>query len=661
MKRLRIFGILSIAIILSLLVLAAPASPAFAATISISPTSGKIGDSVTVTGYDFTTYATNENYEYWAEIYFAEDNASITTDSIDTNVRTYELVGESDDPIDEDGDFIGSFNVPSRLAGYSGTTYDEDVVPGTYYVYITIRRVDQDTSDELYYTTLKGKANFTVTAAGTLDPLSPTSGKAGSDVLISGSGFTASAAIIFKFDSTTLGVKSGDTATRNSGIFISTVTIPAGATAGAHTIYVTISGITVNATFTVTASAALDPLSPATGKAGSEVIISGANFPASTVLVIKFDTTTLTPTSGHTSTTSGGLFLSTVIIPTSATAGAHTITVTADTSSVTATFTVTATAALSDLVPATGAPGTDVIVSGANFMASYPIIFQFDDTNLTPKSGDLNTNTAGIFTSIISVPANATAGDHVITVTVGSTVLTKTFTVTGAPPPENAVLSINTSGDFIGAQIGIGGAGFTPGANVTFKYDDMVVASVTADANGLVQKIFNAPPSMHGVHTITVSDGIHTGTTTFTVESEAPPAPPPLAPEAGKKLEPPITFDWTEVNDESKPVTYDFQIATDEDFTADSIVLKEDGLDESQFVYEEMKGLELATQDAPYYWRVRAVDAAFNESEWSDASDFYISPPGSFPKWALYLIIAVGAVFLFGIGFWLGRRTAFYY
>jgi hypothetical protein len=74
-----------------------------------------------------------------------------------------------------------------------------------------------------------------------------------------------------------------------------------------------------------------------------------------------------------------------------------------------------------------------------------------------------------------------------------------------------------------------------------------------------------------------------------------------------------------------------------------------------------MEELKLATQEDPYFWRVKAVDAAFNDSDWSDTGEFFISPPFSFPKWALYLIIGVAAVFLFVIGFWIGRRTAFYY
>ncbi len=664
MKSSRILKLCGIAVIFSLLAVAVMALPAMAAaTIDLSPSSGEIGRTVNIVGDGFT--ASTTTYDRYAEIYFAADSASITVDEIGVDVNTYKLVAE--EPIDQDGYFETSFTVPSSL---NEGTDDETVAAGTYYVYVTLYSYNNDTDEETYSYTIRAEDTFTVTGgAGVLDPLSPTSGKAGTDVIVSGSGFTASTAITFRFDSTVLAVKSGDSATRTSGIFISTLTIPATATAGTHSISVTVSGTTVSATFTVTASAALDPLVPTTGAAGSDVGISGANFPASTVLVFKFDTTTLTPKSGTDATTrASGVFISTITIPASATAGAHTITVTAGTSTASATFTVTASAALNSLVPATGAAGTDVTVTGANFLASYPIIFKFDTTTLTPKAGDVNTNTAGSFNSILTIPASAAAGAHNISVTVGTVTLTAVFTVEGTQPPPttpppagNAVLSINTSGDSIGSQIGIGGAGFTPGATVTFKYDNVTVATATADGTGLVTTIFLAPPSMHGEHIITVSDGTKSATTKYTVEAEAPPAPPLVLPEDGDKVESPITFDWTDVEDDSVPVTYDFQIAIDKDFDANSIVLEETALKDSKFTYKESATLKLEMQEEPYYWRVRAVDAAVNQSKWSDNREFLISPPFSFPKWALYLIIGVAALLLFVIGFWIGRRTAFYY
>jgi hypothetical protein len=661
MKYARIIKVFTIALVMSLLMLAIPALPALAVNdIELSPTSGAIGDTIDVNGENFSAYDTDENNEYWAEIYFAKDSVALNTDIED--LYSYHWVAESDDPIDEDGDFDTSFEIPERLTHGSN---DIDVTAGTYYVYVTILKINLSSGDESYYS-IKSKVTFTITTVGTIDSISPTSGPAGTDVQVIGSGFTASSVITFRFDSQTLTPKSGHTVTLSNGVFVSTITIPSGVTAGVHNINVTVGGTTVSKSFTVTASAALDPLSPAAGKAGIDVAVSGANFPASSAITFKFDTTTLTPTSGSTTTTSGGMFLSAITIPASATAGAHTIAVTVGTKTASATFTVTASAALAPLVPTSGPTGTDVTVSGANFMVSYPIIFTLDDVTLSPTSGDVNTSTAGSFSTVITIPASATAGEHTISVTVGSTVLTAPFTVTeeggpGPGQPSQAVLSINTGGDFIGAQIGIGGAGFTPGANVTIMYDTEEVASVLADARGMVTVIFDAPPSQAGEHIITVSDGTSIGTTTFTVESTAPDTPPPLLPQMGSKEKFPLTFDWQDVTDISRPVTYTLQIATDEDFTADSLVLEKTAIEASEYTLSEKDELKLEGQEGAYYWRVRSLDAASNASPWTGPGEFYIGTPFSFPGWALYTILSVAGIFLFLLGLWVGRRTAFYY
>ncbi len=59
----------------------------------------------------------------------------------------------------------------------------------------------------------------------------------------------------------------------------------------------------------------------------------------------------------------------------------------------------------------------------------------------------------------------------------------------------------------------------------------------------------------------------------------------------------------------------------------------------------------------PYYWRVRAVDAASNESAWSAVRDFTISGP-MLPAWVVYVLIGIGGLLLLILGMVLGRRNA---
>ena len=169
------------------------------------------------------------------------------------------------------------------------------------------------------------------------------------------------------------------------------------------------------------------------------------------------------------------------------------------------------------------------------------------------------------------------------------------------------------------------------------------------------------PTSKSGDHTITASDGTNTLELTFTVETDAPGIPAPLLPAMGAELKPPVSFDWKDVTDESPPITYTLQIATNRDFDASSIVLEKTGLTESEYTLTEKEALELAGDEAAYYWRVRAIDAASNEGAWTGAGQFYVKASFGIPSWALYTLIALGGLLLFVIGYLLGRRTAYYY
>ena len=307
------------------------------------------------------------------------------------------------------------------------------------------------------------------------------------------------------------------------------------------------------------------------------------------------------------------------------------------------------------------------------YFNAYPV------ETLSPVIAD----TSGTFSASFLVPEGLNAGVYQVEADDGTNLAVASFTLNVAPPIEPTpepeptpptepeptppstslpILSISTSGDTVGSSIGIGGAGFTPAATVTIMYDDEEIATATADAGGQVMSLFTAPPSTHGEHIITVSDGTNTNTVTYTVESVAPETPPPLLPEMGVKLKSPGTFDWEDITDDSMPVTYVLQIATDDDFSEASMVMEITDIELSTYTLTEAEELKLAGSQDALYWRVQAVDAASNESEWTGAGEFYSGGgSGSFPSWALYTLLGIGAVLIFGIGYWLGRRTAFYY
>jgi hypothetical protein len=634
MKHNKILRILGIALILSLLMTVSIAAPASAATTLLSPASGTIGTSITLIGSGFA--ATTSYY-----VYFSNQLAT-TGQSIGTQVTVFQTVSATNS--DASGVINTAFPIPSAMT----STGSVAVTPAIYYIYVVV----PTTNIIVAVSALTVIGNPAIT-------LSPTTGTAETSVTITGSGFTPSSVLAFRFDTTTVSPTAGVTASSTTGAFSSTITVPTGTTAGAHTITVTAGTNTATATFTVTASASLDTLSPATGEAGTDVVITGSNFPVSTALVFKYDTTTLTRKSGDSATRTSGIFITTVTIPTNATAGAHTITATAGAINATATFTVTSSATLDELSPNSGRAGTDVTISGSHFTAGTTLVIKIDDVAITPKSGDTATIANGSFSTVITIPATATVTAHTISVTVGSNTESKTFTVTASPSSVN----ISANSDAIGSTLVIYGQSFLPGTAVTITYDGVTIGTRNTDASGyFISDPFKVPAGIHGNHTIIVTDGVNSKSSTFTVESTAPQIPTPLVPAMGASLKSPYLFDWADVTDVSAPVSYELQIATAADFSTNSIVLTKTALKESQYNLTEAEATPLSSGNGiSYYWRERAIDAASNASGWTGAGQFNIPKPFDFVGWPLYLTMGVGAVVFFLLGLWLGRRSAFSY
>jgi len=81
-------------------------------------------------------------------------------------------------------------------------------------------------------------------------------------------------------------------------------------------------------------------------------------------------------------------------------------------------------------------------------------------------------------------------------------------------------------------------------------------------------------------------------------------------------------------------------------------------LAESEYTLTEGEKLSAVKKEAPYYWRVKAIDSEDNESEWSAGGSFYVG--FTMPGWITYLLIGFGVIFIGFLAFWLGRRTAYY-
>ncbi len=547
MKYTKILRILGSALILSLLMVAIPATPALAYDIEIDPDKGEIGDRIDITGEDFLP-STDDDEEF-ADIYFALDEAD-SGDDIDDEVETYKLlrtvrVGYEDES--DEGEFDTTFTVPDEL---NDGDDDEDVEPGTYYIYAT----------RYNSTRIRAVAEFTVTGAGEIR-IDPDEGPVGTEVEISGTDFGDSEDIIVEYDDDEIDIEGGDEDTNSSGEFDTIIFIPE-STAGNHTIKVL------------------------GDESGSEAT----------------DTFTVEPE----------------------------ITI----------------------FPAEASVDATATVSGTGFDNRSDITIHLDGDKVTTETTDSD----GSFEATFNVPAVASGIYDVEAFDEEDNSATVEFTI-GA-----TTVNLSPATGHVDTEVTVSGTGYTAGTAITVKYDDTEVATATAKTDGSFSATFKVPVSKYGEHSVTTSDGTTAKQFTFTMESEAPPTPQPLLPEMGVKAEQPVQFDWEDVTDDSLPVTYSLQIASRQDFAANSIVLEKTDLTESEYTLTKAEQLEPVSKDEPYYWIVKAIDGASNESQWTGTGIFYVgaSLGLDMPSWIIYLLLGVGGVVIGIIGFWLGRRTAYY-
>jgi len=408
-------------------------------------------------------------------------------------------------------------------------------------------------------------------------------------------------------------------------------------------------------------------LSEDNGPVDIEVEITGEEFTAEENITIEYDGEEIDIAGGDDETDDDGEFVSSIFIPES-TAGDHTITVIISGNEVEADFTVEPEIVLS---PTSGEAETAVSVSGTGFGRRADVAVYFDDEALATET----TDTDGSFDAEFTVPEleagiydvetedddeNLDTAKFTITVPSSSSTPAPAPAPAPAPSPSSTTASINQTSGRVGTDVMIGGAGFESDGTIVIKYDDQDLITAKADSNGIFVAAFRIPVSQHGEHTITASDGTSTEEFTFTMESEAPAVPAPLLPERGVQVKSPISFDWGEVTDDSSPVTYTLQVADSPSFPAEAIILEKEGLTASGYTATDAEEEELAGKETACYWRVRAVDAAANEGEWTGPGEFYFGEPFSLPNWLLYTLLGLGGLLLFVIGYYLGRRTAYY-
>jgi hypothetical protein len=442
--------------------------------------------------------------------------------------------------------------------------------------------------------------------------LSPASGAAGTEVIITGTVFDSykGDSLHIIFDTTEI---SGSPLTvPETGEFTILFTIPATATPGRHWLRVKsnsgdISSLAENFFTIEETGVTLDVVE---GTIGTQVTVSGTGFYAARTVNIYYYNVT-SEIVGAEFASSIGRFSNSFAIPAS-TGGIHRITASnAEGNSAEAEFTVIPDITL-NLSSAGPRELLNVRGTGFGFRSNVDIVFG------TLTVATVKTDDYGNFDTVFNVPEvrpnpyDVKAQDQQ-----GNTDKIK-FTVT-------AGASLSQTAGSIGSKVTVKGSGFKIGGTVTVDYDNLRVATATADNNGSFTAAFNVPPSPSGNHVIIASDGTTTRQLTFTVESQAPQPPVISMPANGSETRAEAYLDWQDVTDPSQPVAYRLQIAADQNFS--TLVLEKEELTASEYTLTEAEKLAADAKHAPYFWRVKAVDAAGNESEWSTPWSFYVNAP----------------------------------
>lgn len=441
------------------------------AEASIYPTSGPVGTEVEVEGSGF---APGEAIA----VYLDGDDL---TDEI-----------EGDDNADTDGEIYFSLIIPEATYGAQ---------------HLTITGAESDAEVVL---------TFTVSPRITINP---TSGTAGTEVSVSGTGFAKRNAVNIYLDSGTTPIGSGTTTTDGSFGPV-TITIPPGTTTGAHTIHArdaTNSTISASASFNVIRNPALALVEPPQGGyyVGDTLEIDGEAFAPGAVSFF-IDGEVITPEEAVTVGAQGTFSASFTLPP--LTRGTHSLTARDSTGSeATVNFSIKPKITLS---ANQGRPGTQITVTGTGFDGGSAVLVRFDGTPVPTTPPAVTVAADGSFSAAFAVPAGVIPSEHIVDAIVGSAQASATFTT-------SAFMQARPTSGQVGTEITLTGGGLGANSPLDIYFDDSLVpGDFAANSQGELDSItFTVPAAPAGEHEIRVeSSGVSLGAT-FSVTPQITIAP----------------------------------------------------------------------------------------------------------------------------------------
>jgi len=276
--------------------------------------------------------------------------------------------------------------------------------------------------------------------------------------------------------------------------------------------------------------------------------------------------------------------------------------------------------------------GGSLWVSGIGFKENEAgIQVTFDGTLV---ASGISADAKGSWVTQFEVPLS-TKGEHTVDAS-GDT--TKAGDVADSTLVISPRIEINPTSGAIGDDIVVNGNGFGGSQAITISYGGSQIATgSTTNAKGSFTASFKTPKSQAGDHTITVTDATAAvASASFTMESTPPSTPQLVSPEAGSKVgfigKTIVTFDWSDIDDPSG-ICYLLEISQGTDFSG--TMVRKEALAQSQYTLADDEALARGE----YYWRVKAIDGAGNQSDWATGQLLKV---GIIEFWLLTVIILVG-------------------